>query len=205
MLHRLTVEPFAGIGIALVALAASALGGCSDDAPAHAQGGAHVCPPQVFALCSYAPCRPIPGDPTKALCDCDVFDDVAIGNKTCEERKPRPGPYGLTQVVSDFSLIEIPTLPLMTCPDGTVWTQCLDAPCFVDPTNSQKAACTCQVQTSQTVQTYGGNCDTATCATSFWSAATPAQVQAGIDAIAEYLGIPPPQNRVCPLDEGDTG
>src|SRR5262245_33624550 len=191
--------------ITLAVLAALALSGCNDDSSAHAQGGTHVCPPQLFALCSYAPCRPIPGDPTKALCDCKVFDDVAVGNKTCEQREAQPGPYGLTQVFSAFSLIEIPARPLMTCPAGSVWTQCLDAPCFVDPTNPDEAACTCEVQTGGTAQTYGGDCDTATCATSFWSAATPAQVQGGIDAIAEYLGIEPPRNRVCPLNQGDAG
>jgi hypothetical protein len=191
------------LAVALAVAAALVHVGCDHDSPAQAQGGINVCPPQVFALCSYAPCRPIPGDPTKALCDCEVFDDVAVGNLSCGARMPQPGPYGLTQVFSAFSLIEIPARPLMTCPAGTVWTQCLDAPCFVDPTNPNKAACTCQVQTTETAQTYGGNCDTATCATSFWSAATPAQVQGGIDAIAEYLGIEPPQNRVCPLDAGD--
>ena len=182
----------------LVLAQAISSSGCGDTSLAQAQGGVNVCPPQLFALCSYAPCRPIPGVPGKALCDCDVFDDVAVGNGTCAERAPSEGPYGLQQVVSAFSLIEIPAKPLMTCPQGTLWTQCLDAPCFVDPTNAKKASCTCDVQDSQVAQTYGGDCNVGTCDTSFWSAATPEQVEGGIDAIAKYLGIEPPQNRVCP-------
>lgn len=193
-----------GYGMTLLSGAAAAIVavgvlGCGDTSIAQAQGGVNVCAAQTFALCSYAPCRPIPGDPSKALCDCEVFDAVSVGNGTCEERATKPGPYGLTQVASAFSLIEIPTRPLMACPEGSIWTQCLDAPCFIDPSDPSKASCTCEVQTTGIGLTLGGNCDTATCADAFWSAATQAQVDGGIDAIAKYLGTEPPQPRVCPV------
>jgi hypothetical protein len=164
---------------------------------AGSDGGTVVCE-QRYALCSYAPCRPIPGDDQKALCDCAVLDGVNVGNKPCDQRSSREGPHGLSALYSAFSLSEIPERPLMTCPAGSVWTQCLDALCFVDPTNSRKAVCTCDVETTQIGQTYGGNCDVATCATSFWSAATSEEVAGGISAIAGHLGIEPPPNRACP-------
>ncbi len=187
-----TTAPWSFVGVGVLAFAAAGF------ADAASQGGAVVCPAQTFALCSYAPCRPIPGNPSKALCDCDVFDAVSVGNGSCEARATKPGPHGLTRVASAFSLIEIPERPLMTCPEGSVWTQCLDAPCLIDPDDASKASCTCDVQTTGVARTYGGGCDTSTCADSFWSAATPAQVEGGIAAISKHLGVDPPQDRVCP-------
>ena len=59
----------------------------------------------------------------------------------------------------------------LKCPSGTPWTWCLDKPCTVDPANPKKAICACDVVRTGEWITAGGNCNTATCNTAYWSAA----------------------------------
>lgn len=62
---------------------------------------------------------------------------------------------------------------VLTCPNGTPWTWCLNKRCTVDPSDPKKAICICDVLRTGEWITLGGNCDTATCTTGYWSGATP--------------------------------
>ena len=61
---------------------------------------------------------------------------------------------------------------VLTCPSGTPWTWCLNKRCTVDPSDPKKAICVCDVLRTEEWITLGGNCETATCTTGYWSGAT---------------------------------
>ena len=57
-------------------------------------------------------------------------------------------------------------------PVVTPWTWCLNKRCTVDPSDPKKAICVCDVLRTGEWITLGGNCDTGTCTTGYWSGAT---------------------------------
>jgi peroxiredoxin len=130
--------------------------------------GAWLCN-QTFALCTTAPCDPSPSDPGVAVCHCVVENGYSIGFKTCTERAQSG-----TNVASNFSTINVnPNFAVLACPTGVPWANCLDMPCEIDPINPALATCQCQVVTTGESLTFGGACETATCTSTIWSAATP--------------------------------
>ncbi|WP_454785728.1 hypothetical protein [Legionella sp. WA2024007413] len=129
---------------------------------------------QDYALCTSARCIPTPGSSTNAICDCVVEKGKSVGYKTCKERKPVQDKYKVTSLISTFSFEQFATKSSMNCPEGSPWTNCVDMLCTVDPQNSKRALCNCTIEWTQPFVTFGGDCNTNTCATGFWSGATKA-------------------------------
>ena len=78
------------------------------------------------------------------------------------------------------------------------WTDCLDAPCTVDPRNPNKAICTCKIQQSAGFVTYGGRCNQDTCENHYWSGATPQAFDLGSAALMSVLDLTKDQD--LPID-----
>jgi len=136
-----------------------------------AQAENYLCQ-QQFALCTSAPCIPEPGNPTVAICSCDVEDGPSLASVACDTVKPSTDANGIRTVYSQFALKQWQQgKKTLKCPSGTPWTWCLDKPCTVDPANPKKAICACDVVRTGEWITAGGNCNTATCNTAYWSAA----------------------------------
>lgn len=158
----------------------------------------------VYALCISAPCTPIPTynqqtgqiEATTALCECQVVTGPSLGNLSCANRQPQG--TGGRYIVSTYSFAQLRTKPLLSCPSGTPWTFCYDQPCVIDPKQPDHATCTCPVRTSGAYVTEGGGCDTAQCAATIWSAATP-QADAGASKeLAKLLKLPKVPSNNCP-------
>jgi hypothetical protein len=136
-----------------------------------AQAENYLCQ-QQFALCTSAPCIPEPGNPKVAICSCDVEDGPSLASVACDTVKPSTDANGIRTVYSQFALKQWQQgKKTLKCPSGTPWTWCLDKPCTVDPANPKKAICACDVVRTGEWITAGGNCNTATCNTAYWSAA----------------------------------
>lgn len=150
--------------------------------------GSVICT-QPYAICASAPCMPIPGNMRSALCSCKVETGASFGNTSCNYRKSQKVAYGLTQIISTYSFAEAKTNPVMSCPAGTPWTNCLDAKCIIDPNAPGRAVCTCKVVTIGKYVTYGGNCNTDSCKTFLWSGATNKAFLQGSQALIDFLKI----------------
>ena len=126
-----------------------------------------------YALCTSALCIPQPGDPTKAICVCAVEDGASMASVPCNTIQPSTDANGIRTVYSAFSLEQFKQgKKVLTCASGTPWTWCLNKRCTVDPSDPKKAICVCDVLRTGEWITLGGNCDTATCTTGYWSGAT---------------------------------
>ncbi len=165
---------------------------------ATAQGKPIVCK-QAYALCTSAPCIPDPRHPDYAVCSCVVEKGESAGFKTCAERVPKQKQFNTTQLTSTFSFEQFSTKKSINCEKGMPWTNCVDAPCTVDPMNPTKAICSCKIDHTQAFFTFGGDCDTKTCATGFWSGATTAAGVVFQNAMFEKLNITknPWPNNAC--------
>ena len=126
-----------------------------------------------YALCTSAVCIPQPGDPTKAICFCDVEEGASMSSVPCNTTEPSTDANGIRTVYSAFSLEQFKQgKKVLKCANGTPWTWCLNKRCTIDPSDLKKAICVCDVLRTDEWITLGGNCDTATCATGYWSGAT---------------------------------
>jgi hypothetical protein len=126
-----------------------------------------------YALCTSALCIPQPGDPTKAICVCAVEEGASMASVQCNTIQPSTDANGIRTVYSAFSLEQFKQgKKVLTCASGTPWTWCLNKRCTVDPSDPKKAICVCDVLRTGEWITLGGNCDTATCSTGYWSGAT---------------------------------
>lgn len=126
-----------------------------------------------YALCTSAVCIPQPGDPTKAICFCDVEEGASMSSVPCNTTEPSTDANGIRTVYSAFSLEQFKQgKKVLKCANGTPWTWCLNKRCTIDPSDPKKAICVCDVLRTDEWITLGGNCDTATCATGYWSGAT---------------------------------
>jgi len=126
-----------------------------------------------YALCTSALCIPQPGDPTKAICFCAVEEGASMASVPCNTIQPSTDTNGIRTVYSAFSLEQSKQgKKVLTCASGTPWTWCLNKRCTVDPSDPKKAICVCDVLRTGEWITLGGNCDTATCSTGYWSGAT---------------------------------
>lgn len=156
---------------------------------------------QQYALCTSAPCVPQPGDPTKAVCFCDVEEGDSLATVSCDSIKPSTDANGVTTVYSTFSLKQLMSGKKgMKCPDGTPWTWCLNKQCTVDPFNPKKAICVCDVMRKNEWTTLGGNCDASTCKTAYWSGAPLSDFIDGSAFLAKALGLKESPVKWCPAN-----
>ena len=154
-----------------------------------AQAENYLCQ-QQFALCTSAPCIPEPGNPTVAICSCDVEDGPSLASVACDTVKPSTDANGIRTVYSQFALKQWQQgKKTLKCPSGTAWTWCLDKPCTVDPANPKKAICACDVVRTGEWITAEGNCNTATCNTAYWSAAPVDAFSDGTDFLLKSLKL----------------
>jgi hypothetical protein len=61
--------------------------------------------------------------------------------------------------------------------------------CTVDPSDPKKAICVCDALRTEEWITLGGNCDTATCKTGYWSGATPKDFNEASVFMVKPLGL----------------
>ncbi len=128
---------------------------------------------QEYALCTSALCVPQPGDSSKAICFCDVEQGASMSTVPCSTLQPSTDANGIRTVYSTFSFKQfVEGKKAMKCPSGTPWTWCLNKRCTVNPSDPKKAVCVCDVLRTGEWMTLGGNCDSSTCATGYWSGAT---------------------------------
>jgi hypothetical protein len=119
----------------------------------------------------------------------------AVGFKSCSERAPKG-----TTLHSNFSTqLVTSTTRVMTCPADAPWGNCLDVVCNVDPHDASKAQCQCVLVKTGPSLTFGGSCQTNTCTSTIWSAATSnlpgsAQLEKGMKQIGLALTRP----KSCP-------
>jgi hypothetical protein len=153
-----------------------------------------------YALCTSAPCIPDPRHPDYAICSCAVENDDSAGYASCEKRAPKQDQFKVTQIVSTFSFDQFKTKQAMNCAKGIPWTDCVDAPCTIDPMDTSKAICSCKIDHTQAYFTLGGGCDTKTCATGFWSGQTPAAGTVFRNALMKKQNLTgnPWPNLACP-------
>jgi hypothetical protein len=160
--------------------------------------GAWICN-QTFALCTTAPCVPSATDPGIAVCDCVMQNGYSVGFTSCTDRAQRG-----SAVRSAFSTINVnPSFGVMTCPAGVPWANCLDVVCEIDPHNPAVAHCQCLTVDTGVSLTFGGGCDTATCSSTIWSAATPdlpgsAQFKKAMNGLGQPVNLP----ATCPAPTG---
>ncbi len=158
----------------------------------------HLCK-HSYALCTSALCVPQPGDPTKAVCFCDVEEGPSMATTSCDALEPSTDANGIRTVYSTFSYKQYKEGKRgMKCPAGTPWTWCLNKRCTVDPSNARKAICTCDVLRTGEWMTLGGNCDTSTCETGYWSGATMDAFGEGNVFMAKALGLESLPVKWCP-------
>ena len=154
-----------------------------------AQAENYLCQ-QQFALCTSAPCIPQPGNPKVAICSCDVEEGPNLATVACDTLKPSTDADGVRTIYSTYSPKQFQHgKRVLKCPSGTPWTWCLNAPCTVDPANPKKAICACDIKRTGEWITAGGDCDTATCKTAYWSGATIADFKSGTEFMMKPLNL----------------
>ena len=150
-------------------------------------------------LCTSAPCIPDPSNPdTKAICTCDVNNGKNFGTSECSERTPRTDLNGVIHALSNYSFNQSPNKPVLVCPGGKPWTFCLDKPCIIDPADPLKAICTCDIDRTQPFITFGGECNTLTCNTAYWSGATVSDFQGASQELMKAFGLKENPAQYCP-------
>jgi peroxiredoxin len=156
--------------------------------------GAWLCD-QRYALCTSAACKPSTTNPNISVCRCKVSSGYSVGFKSCQQRAPKD-----RQLHSNFSLQSVTSSTrVMTCTEHGLWVQCLDVICEVDPADPGHALCRCVNMKTRNFLTFGGNCDTRTCASVIWSATTvPLPGGAQYEKGLRQLGIPYRAPRACP-------
>jgi hypothetical protein len=157
--------------------------------PLHAEAVENVICDGVYALCTSAPCIPAPRDPkNKSICECVVQEGKSYGNTPCETRKPKTLADGTKMLTSTYSFEQAPVTQVMTCPAGNPWSNCLDMACTVDPLNTKRAICNCEIVREGKFVTYGGSCDTGSCGLAYWSGATVGAFTSASKFLAKELG-----------------
>ena len=143
-----------------------------------------------YALCTSALCIPQPDDPTKAICFCAVEEGASMSSVPCNTIQPSTDANGIRTVYSAFSLEQFKQgKKVLTCASGTSWTWCLNKRCTVDPSDPKKAICVCDVLRTGEWITLGGNCDTGTCTTGYWSGATVKDFNEATSFIVKALSL----------------
>jgi hypothetical protein len=99
--------------------------------------GLKVCE-STFALCTIAPCEPIPGNDKQVSCLCTVNKGYSAGSEACSSVQETPQGQ---QIRSRY----FPVKSYAVCNNDRPWAWCLDKPCLIDKNNPQAAHCTCDV------------------------------------------------------------
>jgi len=156
---------------------------------------------QPFALCTSALCIPQPGDPSKSICYCDVEEGDSMSSTSCNQLKPSTDANGVQTLYSTYSLKQyVEGKKGMKCPSGTPWSNCLNKKCTVDPSNPQKAICLCDIVRTGDWMTLGGDCDTSTCQTGYWSGARNKDTVEGTAFLVKKLNMETSPLKWCPID-----
>ncbi|MGH7781426.1 MAG: hypothetical protein ACREQR_16565 [Candidatus Binataceae bacterium] len=125
------------IGFAIFVAAAIAVATMSVfDATAQAQGF-QVCKGK-FALCTVAPCVPIPGNDKQVSCRCTVNTGYSVGQQACQDAKETPEGQ---QIRSRY----FPVKNYTVCSNDRPWAWCLDRPCIISKNNPEAASCACDL------------------------------------------------------------
>jgi hypothetical protein len=124
----------------------------------------------TFALCTIAPCDPIPGNDKQVACHCTVNHNYSASQEPCRGVKETPAGQ---QIRSRY----YPVHSYAVCSNDRPWAWCLDRPCLIDKNNPQAAACACDVVKNLgdyviVTSTYSPN----TCTTGVISSATVQQI-----------------------------
>lgn len=144
---------------------------CSTATPNAGGSENYLCEHQ-YALCTSAPCVPVPGNHGEATCFCDVEEGKSMSSVPCENVRPTTDRYGVRTVYSAFSLDQFyEGKKAMKCDSGTPWTWCLNKVCTVYPYDPTKAICTCDVKHTGEWMTLTSTCDPSSCETGYWSGA----------------------------------
>jgi|HubBroStandDraft_1064217.scaffolds.fasta_scaffold115405_2 hypothetical protein len=131
----------------------------------------------TYALCTTAPCTPMPGKKNFVSCKCNVMTDYSAGLKDCEGK------------IGNGWLLRSRYHPIASyalCSNSRPWAWCLDAPCVADKDNPSQAACECSVVANQgdyVIVNADGKYDGNSCTTGVYSSATVVQ----LDQITEFL------------------
>jgi hypothetical protein len=156
-------------------------------------GSAYICQ-QKYALCTNAPCRPDPHDPTVVICDCVVKGGYSVGLRPCPQRSS----HG-SALYSTFSTALVTgDVRAMTCGANVPWANCVDAVCELDPKDPAKATCHCPLVKTGPSFTLGGGCDTGTCGKTVWSGAHTTLGGPKVAAAMKRLGQPLATPQPCP-------
>ncbi len=115
--------------------AAAAVGMVSVFAGSAQAQGFKVCK-STFALCTIAPCDPMPGNDKQVACHCTVNNGYSAGQQPCQGVKDTPEGQ---QIRSRY----YPVHSYAVCSNERPWAWCLDKPCVIDKNNPQAALCTC--------------------------------------------------------------
>jgi hypothetical protein len=92
----------------------------------------------TFALCTIAPCDPIPGNDKQVACHCTVNHSYSAGSEPCTGvEKAAQG----EQIHSRY----YPVKSYAVCANDRPWAWCLDKPCIIDKNNPEAASCACDV------------------------------------------------------------
>ena len=92
----------------------------------------------TFALCTIAPCDPVPGNDKEVTCHCTVNKGYSAGQQACEDVKDTPKGQ---QIRSRY----YPVHSYAVCSNDRPWAWCLDKPCLIDKNNPEAASCACGV------------------------------------------------------------
>ena len=90
----------------------------------------------TIALCTIAPCDPIPGSDGQVACHCTVNQGYSVGAEPCQGVKDTPEGQ---QVRSRY----YPVKSYAVCSNDRPWAWCLDKPCIIDKNNPEAATCAC--------------------------------------------------------------
>ncbi len=138
----------------------------------------------TFALCTIAPCDPIPGS-DKVSCHCTVNNGYSTGAEPCVGVINTPAGQ---EIHSRY----YPVHSYAICTNDRPWAWCLDKPCIIDKNNPNAATCTCD-----TVKNLGAyvivtsNYTPNTCATGVISSATVAQIDQATASLTKAKVFPP--------------
>jgi hypothetical protein len=152
--------------------------------PAHAQTF-KVCKGE-FALCTIAPCDPIPGNDKQVACHCTVNQGYSAGQEPCQGVKETPEGQ---QIRSRY----YPVKSYAVCANDRPWAWCLDKPCTIDKNNPESALCMCDaVKNLGDYVIVTSKYTPATCSTGVISSATVQQIEQVTDYLKNKTKVLPP-------------
>ena len=153
---------------------------------------------QEIALCTSAPCIPEPNDPSKAICFCDIQNGKSMATLPCKSLISSTDAQGIRTVYSTYSPSQFKEgKKTMKCPNGTPWASCFNKQCTVDPSNSKKAICICDIRHSGEWVTLGGNCKPTTCTAGYWSGALLNDYESGNQFMMKALKMKKSPEKLC--------